>query len=65
MFAAIGALTNADRLPGVTDGETPFAPSRAFARRATGQNVWILYRFDDEHVYVMTARGEPPVPVDD
>jgi hypothetical protein len=65
VFAAIGGLANADRLPGVADGETRFAPTRAFARRVTGQNVWILYRFDDEHVYVMTARGEPPVPLDD
>jgi hypothetical protein len=65
VFASIGELAKADRLPGVADGETHFAPTRAFARRVTGQNVWILYRFDEEHVYVMTARGEPPVPVDD
>ena len=55
----------ADRLPGVADSETAFAPTCAYARRVTGQNVWILYRFDEGHVYVMTARGEPPVPVDD
>jgi hypothetical protein len=30
-----------------------------------GQNLWILYRFDDEHVSVMTARAEPPVPTDE
>ncbi len=65
MFAAIGGLAKADRLPGVAHGETRFAPTRAFVRRVTGQNVWILYRFDGEHLYVMTARGEPPVPVDD
>jgi hypothetical protein len=65
VFAAIGEVAKADRLPGVADGETSFAPTRAFARRVTGQNVWILDRFDDEHAYVMTAGGEPPVPLDD
>jgi len=65
VFAAIGALVKTEQLPGVADDETRFAPTRAYVRRVAGHNVWILYRFDDEHVYVMTARGEPPVPMDD
>jgi hypothetical protein len=34
-------------------------------RGFAGHNLWILYRFDDEHVFVMTARGQPPVPLDE
>jgi hypothetical protein len=29
-----------------------------------GRNVWILYRFDGAHVFAMTTRGTPPVPLD-
>jgi hypothetical protein len=29
-----------------------------------GRNVWILYRFDDDHLFAMTTRGAPPVSVD-
>jgi hypothetical protein len=64
VFAAITALSNADTLPGVADDETWFSPGRAFVRRVSGYNAWVLYRFDDAHVFVMTARGAPPVPVD-
>ena len=52
-------------VPGVGDYETTFSPGKAFVRRVPGRNVWILYRFDDDHVFIMTARGEPPVPVDE
>jgi hypothetical protein len=62
--AAIRALASA-QLPGALDFETPFAPGRAFVRRVVGQNIWILYRYDDDQLFVMTARGEPPVPVDE
>ena len=65
VFATVAALANADELPGVGDDETTFAPGRAFVRRVGGRNVWILYRFDEDHVFAMTARGVPPVPVDD
>lgn len=51
-------------LPGTGDYETVFSPGRAHVRRVTGQNIWILYRFDDDSVFVMTARDQPPVPVD-
>jgi len=54
-----------DELPGAGDYETTFAPGRAHVRRVSGQNLWILYRFDDEHVSVMTVRDQPPVPVDE
>jgi len=63
VFATIGTLEDAD-LPGLVDHETPFAPGRAFVRRVGGQNLWLLYRFDDVHVFIVTVRAEPPVPVD-
>jgi len=61
VFAAIGAM-EAGTLPGAPDHETAFSPGRAFVRRVLGQNIWILYRFDDEHLFVLTARNQPPVP---
>ena len=54
-----------DALPGAGDYETAFAPGRAYVRRVVGQNLWLLYRFDDEHISVLTARSQPPVPIDD
>jgi hypothetical protein len=62
--ATMRSLASGD-LPGAGDYETSFSPGRAHVRRAGGQNVWILYRFDDDHVFIMTARGEPPIPVDE
>lgn len=64
VFATVAALADADELPGAGDDETKFGSSRAFVRRVGGRNVWILYRFDDDHVFVMTARRAPPVPLD-
>ena len=61
--AAMRALAVAD-LPGPMGFETRFSPGRAFVRRVTGQNLWILYRFSDDHLFIMTTRGHPPVPVD-
>lgn len=52
-------------LPGVGDFETAFSPGTAHVRRVPGHNLWILYRFDDDHVFIMTARDQPPVPVED
>jgi hypothetical protein len=65
VFATVAALANADELPGPGDDETTFGPGRAFVRRVSGRNVWILYRFDDVHVYAMSTRGAPPVPIGD
>jgi hypothetical protein len=64
VFAEVAALADADELPGGGDDVTTFGPGRAFVRRVSGRNVWILYRFDDAHMYALTTRGEPPVPVD-
>jgi len=63
VFATIRALETGT-LPGAADDETEFSPGRAFVRRVPGNNLWVLYRFDDDHVFIMTARNEPPVPVD-
>jgi hypothetical protein len=64
VFATVAALADANELPGPADDETTFAPGRAFVRRVGGRNVWILYRFDDAHLFALTTRGTPPVPVE-
>jgi len=64
VFATVAALADADKLPGSGDDETTFAPGRAFVRRVSAQNVWILYRFDNDRVFALTTRGVPPVPAD-
>jgi len=65
VMASVHALTATRDLPASNDYETRFSTRRAHVRRVPGNNVWLLYRFDADHVYVMTARGEPPVPVDE
>jgi len=65
VFTAIGALGAVEALPGMGDYETRFTPGRAHVRRVPGQNVWLLYRFDADHVFVITARAQPPVPLDE
>jgi hypothetical protein len=62
--ATIRSLKN-DTLPGAGDYTTAFAPGHAYVRRVSGQNIWLLYRFDEEHVTVMTARNQPPIPFDE
>lgn len=64
VFATLAALANAEELPGAGDDETRFGLGRAFVRRVAGRNAWILYRFDDDHVFAVTTRGAPPVPID-
>lgn len=64
VFATIGSIAGADDLPGPADVETNFAPGRAYVRRVGGQNIWLLYRFDEQHVSMLTARDEPPAPAD-
>jgi hypothetical protein len=64
VFATISALETG-ALPGAADHETEFSPGRAYVRRVAGHNLWIPYRFDDDHIFVMTARGQPPVPLDE
>ena len=61
--ATMRALVAAD-LPGPGDFETSFSPGKAHVRRVAGQNVWLLYRFDDQLVFLMTARDQPPVPTE-
>ena len=51
-------------LPAPGDYETSFAPARAHVRRVSGRNIWLLYRFDAARVFLLTARDQPPVPVD-
>lgn len=65
VFATVASLANAYELPGSADDETTFAPGRAFVRRVAGRNIWILYRFDADHVFALSTRDEPPVPIDE
>jgi hypothetical protein len=55
----------AAQVPGVGDYESSFTPGRAHVRRVPGHNLWLLYRFDDDHVFIMAARAQPPVPIDE
>ncbi len=64
VFVTISTL-GTGALPGVADHETEFSPGRAYVRRVAGHNLWLLYRFDDDHVFIMTARSQPPVPADE
>jgi hypothetical protein len=60
----VRAIADAEALPGPADFETAFAPGRANARRVSGHNLWVLYRFDATYVDVLTVRNEPPLPAD-
>lgn len=60
----IGALAGADALPGPLDFETTIPPTHsAWVRRLTGENIWLLYAWDDEHVSLLTVTTTPPVPI--
>jgi len=61
--AAMRALASTN-VPGPGDYETSFSPARAQVRRVSGQNVWLLYRFDEQHLFILTALGQPPVPAE-
>jgi hypothetical protein len=63
VLVTIRAIADADVLPGPIDFETDFAPGRAYVRRVSGQNLWVLYRFDARHVDVLNVRSDPPIPV--
>jgi hypothetical protein len=63
LSSTLTSLASAE-LPSETDHETAFRPGRAFVRRVQRLNLWILYRFDDDHVFVMTARDQPPEPIE-
>jgi hypothetical protein len=65
VFAAIRSLADADELPGPMDARAKFAPGYAHVRRVAGQNLWIWYRFDEEHVDMVTLQDQPPIPADE
>jgi hypothetical protein len=65
VFATLAVLADAEELPGPADHETRFGVGHLHVRRVGGLNVWILYNFDDAHVFAVTTRGEPPVPLAD
>jgi hypothetical protein len=55
-------LASAEVLPDHADFETAFRPGRAFVRRVPKQNLWIWYRFDADHVSLISITDQPPVP---
>lgn len=63
LMTAMRALASSS-LPGPGDYETSFSPASAQVRRVPGHNVWLLYRFDEQHVFILTARSQPPLPAD-
>jgi hypothetical protein len=60
--AVIVDLTMAEELPEPQDVRAKFAPGHAHVRRVPRQNLWLWYRFGDDHVDVLDVRVEPPVP---
>jgi hypothetical protein len=54
-----------DELPAPSDFETRFSTRRAHVTRVRSENIWILYRFDHERLYMVTACGEQPAPADE
>ena len=65
VFTTVAVLAGTDELPGPGDDETTFGVGRAFVRRVGGRNIWVLYRFDEQHVFALTARDQPPLPIGD
>lgn len=64
VFKTVAALARTSDLPGPLDVEVRFRPGRAYVRRVSGENLWVFYRFDLQHLYVMTARNVPPTPAE-
>jgi hypothetical protein len=60
--AVIRALATADVLPEPADFHAAFHPGRAFVRRVRKQNLWVWFRFDADHVVLMSLTDHPPVP---
>lgn len=65
VLATVAAIGAAEVLPGHSDFETKFGSGRAHVRRVPGRNLWVLYRFDDAFVDVLTLRDDPPIPTDE
>jgi hypothetical protein len=63
--AAVQALVRAEMLPAAADTQIAFGSGRAFVRRITRENLWIVYRVSDQFVDLLTVQSEPPVPADD
>ena len=60
----VRALVNADVLPAPLDYEAAIPPtSKAWVRRVSGENMWIFYAWDANHVVLLTVMRTPPVPI--
>jgi hypothetical protein len=55
----------ADALPGPADTTMAFGAGRAFVRRVSGDNLWIVYQVKDDFIDLLAVKGEPPIPSDD
>lgn len=54
-----------DTLPGPADTTMAFGAARAFVRRVSGDNLWIVYQVKDDFIDLLAVKGEPPIPSDD
>jgi hypothetical protein len=54
-----------DTLPGPADTSMAFGAGRAFVRRVSGDNLWIVYQVKDDFIDLLAVKGEPPIPSDD
>jgi hypothetical protein len=62
--ATIGALAEAEELPGLFDTLAPVPPTgTAFVRRVGGRNLWLWYRVLGEDLVLVTVTRAPPVPI--
>jgi hypothetical protein len=51
-------------LPGFQDAETLVPPvKRCWFRRVVGQNLWLLFTFNDEALMLRALVKSPPVPL--
>lgn len=63
--ATIGALAEAEVLPGMLDTAASLPPTgRALVRRVGGRNLWIWYRLEGGELKLVTLTRSPPVPLD-
>lgn len=64
LSSTIASLAAAAELPLTGDITASFHPGVAFARRVAGQNLWVWYKPDADHVALVKLDDQPPVPLE-
>jgi hypothetical protein len=63
--ACLRVVADAPDLPEVVDVAVAVPPVlRAWCRRVSGRNLWVVFRFDSEHVSALAVTRSPPVPIE-